>query len=354
MVLPDAVPLPAPAPLLHLLSVALFALHLVPVAVALGGGLWALAAGLSDAPGLAAVHRRLAAALPGWTAAAATTGAGAVVVLLARHGREALPAAVIMAWPWVALGPLLLLAAAGHFAQAWLLPRRPVLAHVLGAAGTGALLLASFVFASHATLSLQPERQVGLYLADRGGMTLPLDDAALWVRWLHLLSAAAAAGALWAAREATRLGDEGRAALRVAGLGLAGACLAALLLGAAVLVALPPPGRAALLGGDLLATAALALAVPATGSMAALAFRAAIGDRPARRVAALLGHLAGVLVLMALMRDGVREALRAAAGVPPPPPAAPDVAGMVIFLAVLATGTTALALVARAWRRSGR
>jgi hypothetical protein len=352
--LPSAAPPPAPAPLLHLLSVALFALHLVPVVVAIGGGLWSLAAGLSDAPALRAVHRRLARALPGWTAAAATAGAGAVVVLFARHGGEALPAAVIMAWPWVALGPLLLLAAAGHFAQAAFLDRRLPLAHTLGAAGTGALLLVSFVFASHASLSLDPARHLALHLADRGGATLPLGDAALWLRWLHLLAVAVAAGALWSAREAARLGPDGLPALRVAGLGLAGAAVAAFLLGIGTIAALPPPARAALLGGDLLATAALALSVLATGSMAAIAFKAATGDRAPRRVTALAGHLLAVLALMAVMRDGVREALRTAAGVAPPPPPSSDVAGGVVFLVVLVGGVAALAWVARAWQRATR
>jgi hypothetical protein len=352
--LADPAPLPAPAGLLRLLLVALLALHLVPLSLALGGGLAALLASARGRdPAFRALAARLGRALPALTAAAATTGAGAMAFLVALHGRVALPAAVVMAWPWLSIGAFLAVATAGHAAQALLAERRPAAAARAGAAATLSVAAVAFLFASHAALSAHPERHLALWLAGPRGASLPLVAPWLWPRLLHLLAGALAAGGLWTLWEGARLGGaEGRRLAAAGATGLAAALAAAVPIGAWALLALPPPARGALLGGDVTATAALALAALLTLSALAIAVRARGGERPGHRAAALAGHLVPVLALMAVVRDAVRQALVDGA-----PAAAPrvraDWPGLAAFAVALAAGLAALAWLWRAWRRAG-
>jgi hypothetical protein len=352
--LPDAAALHAPAALLRVLLGALFALHLVPLSVALGGGLAsALLMSRLEQPAFAEAARRIGRTLPGWTAAAATTGAGALPVLLALHGRQALPAAVIMAWPWLSAIAFLAAGVAGFELQARLEGTRPVAGFWLGALATVALLLMAFVFVAHATLLLHPERHLALWLVDSRGTTIDFAEPTLWPRWLHLVGGALAVGALWTAREGTRLeGEGGRKVVAAGALGLVAALGLEALLGGLALGVLPAVARSALLGGDLLATGALGLATLMTLSALFVAWKARRSPAPARQVGALAGHLAAILVLMVVVRDAVRSAtLAASPATAPPPEVQADWIGLAAFAGSLALGGAVLAWLWRAWRR---
>jgi len=343
------------------------ALHLVALTVALGGALFALAAAwrAGDAA-FAELRRRLGRGLAPWTVVAGSTGGAALGVRVALSADTALPAAVIMAWPWLSVA-LFLAAAVGGFALASRAgAARPTLAFWLTGGGALALGLSALVLTGHAGLSLEPWRHLDLYLAAPGGTTLDLGAPGPWPRLLHVLGAALAAGALWTLREGSRLGPqvgEGRA--RVVAFGARGLALALLLslgLGLWALLALPAAARGALLGGDRLATGALLLSVLLTLSALPLALKAlqpAPPGRLARRAAALAGHLAAILVLMAVVRAGARGALliaapalaamaRASSG---PDPRTADPAGALAFAVALPLATLALGWLWREWRR---
>lgn len=64
----DPIPLPAPVWLLSALLLLTFALHVVPMTMALGGGFWAIvAARRAEEPAFADLARRLAKGLPYWS-----------------------------------------------------------------------------------------------------------------------------------------------------------------------------------------------------------------------------------------------------------------------------------------------
>src|SRR5262245_50672909 len=118
-VIPDADPagLPAPVWLLKLLLVVTFALHLVPMNLALGGGMVAVwsslrARGRAGADAAEAdSHRALAAGLakllPVATAFTITLGIAPLLFLQVLYGQLFYTSSVLMAWSWLAVIVLL-------------------------------------------------------------------------------------------------------------------------------------------------------------------------------------------------------------------------------------------------------
>lgn len=345
--------LPAPAALLAALQAALLALHLLPVSLLLGGGLAVLAASArAEDPAYRALVVRLSRTLAAWTAAAASTGAGLVLVVLALEGRDALPAAVVMAWPWISVVALVSAAAVGRLLQGRLVEARPVTAFWLGALATLASLITALVFTSHSGLALRPEQHLDLWLAGPGGATLDLSEPALWPRFLHLLTAAAAGGALLASHLGARLGGAGgRRVVAASAAWLAGAIVLAVVSGTWALLSLPKPALGALWGGDLIGSAALEVAAVLSFAAAPLALLARRSPRPQHQVKLLAGLGVIVLLLMGLVRDSVRRAMLAGR-VAAPPPVLTDWAGLVAFGVALLAAAAALAWLWRAWRRA--
>lgn len=346
-------PLPAPATLLGILQAGLLALHLLPVSLLLGGGLAVLAASArAEDPAFRALVVRLSRTLATWTAAAASTGAGLVLVVLALEGRGALPAAVVMAWPWLSVVAFVSAAAVGRLLQGRLAEGRPVTAFWLGALATLASVLTALIFTSHSGLALQPERHLDLWLAGPGGATLDLSEPSLWPRYLHLLTAAAAAGALLASHAGARLGGPGGRRVVAAAAGwLAGAIVVAVLSGTWALLSVPKPALEALWGGDLAGSAALEVAAVLSFAGVPLALLARRSPRPQHqvRVLAVLGVV--VLLLMGLVRDSARRAVAAGRAASPPAPVLTDWAGLIGFGVALLATAVALGWLWRAWRR---
>jgi hypothetical protein len=350
----DAAPWPVPGGVLDALATALFALHAPLAALALGGSLAALlAAGRAEVPAFVELRRRLAGGLAPATAFAAASGGGAALSLLARHGREALPAAVIMAWPLVSVVALLAAAAVGQALQARLATTRPALSVAGGAAAALALLLVAFVFTSHAVLSLHPEHHLEFYLSHPDGTTLGLGEPALWPRFLHFVGAALGAGALWSLLIGARLGAEGARVVVVSATGLCAALAVTAALGLGALLAEPEAPRAALLGGDRMGALALLFSALLTLSALSMAWRARSSASPARLGLRLAGHLVPIGMLMAVARAATRHALlEAAPGGLAEAPVVADLPGAVAVALSTLAATAALWWLLRIWRRA--
>ncbi len=305
----DPIPLPAPVWLLSALLLLTFTLHVVPMAMTLGGGFWAIVAERrAEDPAFRQLARSIAKGLPYWTAAAITTGVAALLFLQVLYGPVFYASSVVIAWPWLSIVGLVLLGYYGYYFRAYRLEKSPRAAFWAGAVAWAAFAVVVFLYVSEMTLMLHPERLHGLYRADRTGATLGLTEPTLLPRYLHMLVGAVAIAALWVAWIGSRMaGEGGRRVLRfgAAAFGVTIALEAAI--GVWFLAALPAGVVRAFAQGRALPTACLVLSVAATAVSIWAAWSARVSDAPVRRLGAAGGAAAAVLVLMVLMRDVVRR-----------------------------------------------
>ena len=124
-VIPLADPLPQPAPvwLLWALLQLTFFLHLLAMNVVLGGSIlalhWRMSRRPEDAAQRTAVTGAFAKALPVAVAAAVTLGVAPLLFVQVLYGRLFLTSSVLMAWWWLAVVPLVILAYYGAYLLAF-------------------------------------------------------------------------------------------------------------------------------------------------------------------------------------------------------------------------------------------
>jgi len=360
-VIPLADPLPQPAPpaLLWALLQLTFLLHLVAVNVVLGGTLlalhWRCSRRAEGARPRAALLAFFARALPVAVAAAVTLGVAPLLFLQVLYGRLFFTSSILMAWLWLAIVPLVILAYYG----AYLLAFR---GEALGGRGRTvaaavALLFAAVAFlqVSNATRSIRPDTFLEAYRASARGLTLNLGDPAFWPRYLHVLLGAVAVAALGAAvygalRRARdpELGDWAiRRGTTVYGVATA----ANVFVGMLFLLALPRSVLIRLVGGDRWAMTLLALGILLAIAAAGLALLA-LGVKAAVRVTwAQLWLLAATLVVMVLLRDQVRLIAIRDAGFEHPARVATQWGPLAVFVVLLVGGAATIAWMARALAR---
>ena len=359
---PDAVPMPAPPFLLWALLMATFFVHVVLMNLVLGGailGAWARLRGRHpDRPHHRLLAVRVGKALPPLIATAVTFGVAPLLFLQVLYGRLFFPASIVMAWPWLAVIGLLLVAYYGAYAISFRADLRPWASASL-ATGVAVLFVAiAFVYVNVMTAMLQPGALLDAHLRDPRGDHLGLADPTLWPRFLHVvLGSLALAGMSVAHMGLAASKDEagfGRFAVRQGSAWFLLATAANLVVGAWLLMAQPRATLLALAGRDPLAAAVLG-----AGTLAGLAaLGATVLAVQAERAASLLRAAGGLLLLavgaMLLTRDQVRRAALAASGFEPTPWVVPQWGPAVLFLLTLlaALGTVAW-MVAAILRGSG-
>jgi hypothetical protein len=313
--LADPLPLPAPPGLLWALLQLVFLLHLLATNVVLGGSIlalhWRFSRRAEGAPERAALLAFFTTALPVAVAAAVTLGVAPLLFVQVLYGRLFFTSSILMAWLWLAVVPLVILAYSGAYLLAFrgeALGRR-----ARGVAGLVALLFAAVAFlqVSNATRALRPGTFLETYRASGRGLSLNLADPTFWPRYLHVLLGAVAVAALGAALfGALRRGRDpglGAWAIRhgttVFGLATAANVFAGMLL----LLAQPKPVLIRLAGGDSRAMTLLAVGILLGVAAAGLALLALGARNGVRATWALAGLLAATLVVMVLLRDEVRQ-----------------------------------------------
>jgi hypothetical protein len=360
-VIPLADPLPQPAPpfLLWALLQLTFLLHIVAMNVVLGGSILALHWRFSRRPEgarqRAALLAFFAKALPVAVAAAVTFGVAPLLFVQVLYGRLFFTSSILMAWLWLAIVPLVILAYYGVYLLAF---RGEALRGARGVLSLVTLLFAvvAFLQVQNATRSIRPDTFLDAYRASGRGLTLNLGDPTFWPRYLHVLLGAVAVAALGTALYGIlrRRRDPELAAWAIRrGTTVYGLATAAnVFVGLVFLLALPRPVLIRLVGGDAWAMTLLALGIFLSVAAAGLALLALGAKNAVRATWAQLWLLAATLVVMVLLRDQVRRIALRDAGFEPAGRVATQWGPLAVFLVLLVAAAATIGWMARALARS--
>ncbi len=197
---PDPIALPAPVGLLTSLLVLTFTLHILAMNVTLGG---TIIAAVSDFLGrrydndhYRQLARHLVSILPITLAATITLGVAPLLFIQTLYGQLFYTSSILMAWPWFAVVPLVIVAYYGIYLCA-LQGERLGPARVWVGAGSALLLIVvAFLYVNNLTLMLTPDRWQDIYADHSNGIFLNGSEGTLVPRFFHfLLAAPAVAGA---------------------------------------------------------------------------------------------------------------------------------------------------------------
>jgi hypothetical protein len=345
---PDPLALAAPVWLFWFLSILTFTLHVLPMNLVLGGSIlgaisrWRARSGDARHEQLARLIGKL---LPVVIATAVSLGVAALLFLQVLYGRLFFSSSVLMAWSWLGVVPILIVAYYLAYAVAFRGDGRRSLA----VAWTVAALVTAigFIYSNNMTLLLRPADMPGMFAASAAGTHLNLADSMLPPRFLHMLvGALALAGAgIAILGYARRHRDPAFAqwAIKYGSWWFVSATVVNVMVGTWFLAMVPEPALRGLLGRDRFAAAILAAGIVAAVAAVALMVSASQAKQPGR--ALLGGTIALVLttVLMVLTRDFVRRATLGAAGWQWPADVQPQWGPIAIFAVLL---VAAIALVA--------
>ncbi len=358
---PEPLPLPAPAWLLWGLLMLTFLLHVIPMNLVLGGSIIGASLRARAARGDRPAERLaawIARAMPVAIAAAVTFGVAPLLFLQVLYGRVFFTSAVLIAWFWLAIVPLLL---GGYYASYYLGSRRDqagTAATIIGWVLVAVWAVIAFIQTTNMSLMLRVDQFTELYAASARGLHLNLSDPSLVPRYLHMVAGAiAVAGlALALAGRAFRARDDEMAACATR----TGTRWAAVATGVNVVVGswwiavLPRPTLARFAGGD--AVAAVIVGVAIALGMAAVVMTVLAAQAPGR--GSRLGGAVGVVVLttiaMLLTRNEVRRAALDEAGFVIVPWVVPQWGPFAIFGVLLVVSLGSVAWMVLALARGGR
>jgi hypothetical protein len=340
---PDPLPLPAPPWLFWALLMLTFVLHLLAMNVTVGGAIIGLVARLRARDGrhehLCALGAGLSKALPVAIAATVTLGVAPLLLVQVLFGRLFFTGSILMAWFWLSVVPVLLVA----YACAYRLSFRASPPTWAGLVFSGLisllLLLVAFVYVNNMSLLWRPDGYAALYQASARGLHLNVADATFIPRFLHMvLGAAAVAGmgiAVVGAARRHRDDRFGRWAVHHGAAWFSGATSVNLLAGIWWLVALPRETLLVFMKQDALA--GLVLAGGVVLALVLLAMMVVALQMPNSRaiVKGSAGTLLFTVIFMAVTRDGLRRAAIVSAGFLPTTWVAPQWGLILIFMALL-------------------
>lgn len=200
VVVPPADPagLPAPAWLLQILLVFTFILHILAMNLLVGGSVM-MAVSLwrgKNSAFYAELAKRLSKALPVTMSFTITLGVAPLLFVQVLCGQAFYTASVLMAWPWLSVIALVLLAYYGlylvQFRPDWLGKWVTLIAWLSAIF----ILLVGLLFTHNATLNLAPAKWAQMYAQSASGLHLNWSDPTLIPRYLHFMVAAFAVAGL--------------------------------------------------------------------------------------------------------------------------------------------------------------
>lgn len=317
MTIPAADPLPLPAPpwLMWGFLMLTFFIHILAMNFILGGSIIALIARVrgKGSEDLSRLARWIGKVLPTIVAATVTFGVAPLLFLQVLYGRLLFSSAVLMAWYWLAVVPLLILAYYGTYVIAyqkgaldrWLIP--------IGTAVAAILAAIAFIYSNNMTLMLRPDRFLPMFIEDARGVQLNTGDPTLLPRYLHMLLGAIAVAGLFVAIYGLFVSRKdvahGNWAMRHGAIWFAAATAGNLLAGLWWFGALPREVMLRFVGGDPAATF-WAFAGATAGLAAVWMMVSAIrASQPALFVKWGTGLTAFTLVAMLVSRDQVRDGM---------------------------------------------
>ena len=284
-----------------------------------------------------------------------TLGVAPLLFVQVLYGRLFFTSSILMAWFWLAIVPLVILAYYGAYLLAFRGEALGGRARVV--AGIVMLLFAAVAFlqVSNATRSIRPDTFVDAYRASGRGLTLNLGDPTFWPRFLHVLLGAVAVAALGAALygvlRRARDPELGAWAIRRGTTVFGVATAANVFVGMLFLLALPRTILIRLVGGDAWAMTLLALGILLAIAAAGLALLALGAKNAVRATWAQVGLLAATLVVMVLLRDQVRLLALRDAGFEHPARVATQWGPLAVFLVLLVARVATIGWMARALAR---
>ncbi len=195
---PDPTGLPAPVWILKFLSVFTLTLHLLAMNLLVGGvAMMALAGRRKRTDEIAQrMFARIAKALPATMSLTITLGVAPLLFVQVIYGQAFYASSVLMAWPWLAVVPLVMGAYYGlyicHFRPEWLGGRETIVAWLSAIC----ILTVGFLFSNNWTLMLAPSVWRELYVNGLSGANLNATDPSLWPRYAHFMVGAFGVGGL--------------------------------------------------------------------------------------------------------------------------------------------------------------
>jgi len=197
---PDPIGLPAPAWLLTFLLLLTFTLHILAMNLTLGGTVIAAVSDFIGSRRADERYRRLArdivSLLPITLAATITLGVAPLLFIQTLYGQFFYTSSILMAWPWLAVVPLVIVAYYGIYLYAWQGERLGDRRIWVGAGSALLLMVVAFLYVNNVTLMLTPDRWQDIYASHSNGLFLNGEEGTLVPRLFHFLVAApAVAGA---------------------------------------------------------------------------------------------------------------------------------------------------------------
>ena len=184
--IPDADPLALPAPpwLLWALLMLTFFLHVLAMNFVLGGSIITAIARWRGGENAAPLTTAFGKAMPSIVATAITLGVAPLLFLQALYGRLFFTSAVLMAWVWFAVVPLVMIAYYGTYAISFGKRAKTAIAIVVAAI----FVAIAFIYSNNMTLMLRPEHFLPMYGASARGLHVNVSDPTLVPRFLHMLA----------------------------------------------------------------------------------------------------------------------------------------------------------------------
>jgi len=344
---PDPAGLPAPVALIKMLLVLTFTLHVCAMNFLVGATLLvAVALAKRRDAFYSDLAQRLSRALPPAMALTITLGIPPLLFLQVLYGQAFYTSSILMAWPWLSVVLLLLVAYYGlyvvQYRPAWMANGVRWVAWLSWAC----LVAVAYLWTTNSTLMLNPSNWGPMYEADPWGTRLATSDSSFWGRLAHMVVGAVAVGGLgvaWWSQLYAR--DHSDWAARVRKLGATWFSVGTVInfgVGFWFLFSLPEPIRMKFLGQSGHATGVLWLGVIlALGAMHFASSRTGI--------AVVLTFF--TLFLMAMSRESLREYQLGPSLKLAEQPVHPQWALFTLFAILLVVGLIAIAWMLRAYAR---
>lgn len=312
--IPQAEPLPLPAPVWLLWGLLLFTflLHIVPMNFLIGGSLMAVISRIRAGKGSESdrkLYDWLRKTLPVTVAAAVTFGVAPLLFVQTLYGRLLYSSSILIGWYWLAVIPLVILAYYGTYLLAFKGSSLDKRSMVVSGVTVVLFLVIAFIYTNNMTLMLRPGVFVEKYLQDGRGLHLNLDEPMLLPRYLHnVFSAIAVTGmivALYGLFKRKTDPEFGRWAVRKGARWFGHVTILNMAFGVWFLFALPKEVIIGIMGP--VGVVGLMLGIVAGLVAVFLAMQAGSSERPGSKILGATAALVVSLVSMIVLRDQVRQ-----------------------------------------------
>jgi len=281
-----------------------FWLHLLCMNIMLGTGTITLAGFVLKTKGYLNTARTVRGKITYFIAFTVTLGVAPLLFLQILYGRFMYTSSILMAWYWLAIVGILLIAYYSAYIFSFkfdtLIPSRVIFLSIT----VLLMLLIAFLFSNNMILMLIPEKWQ-YYFNHPGGTLLILSEKTLWPRFLHFFTASISVGGLFLAllfRYRMAKGHTGtdKHDIAVSMKWFTFGTMLHLVTGAAYLLSLPPNIRGLFLGDNPFATTLFCLGCAGGVLSVFLGWL--------KKVRLACGTVLATMIIMVIIRDMVRDA----------------------------------------------